>query len=202
MNKLPFPSIKANQDFQKSFSALVRKVHQNNLYQTLTPRNIHNFAHGSGWRTHSGDESAKELSEIEKHSTEFSLSFTDVVQQNLAVLPRLISDITQSMHSGLMQSMYSKIHQATQQTGNIVTASQAGSNAKAVIEMLNKIEFGVDENGNVSMPEIHVPSGSTIFEDIEKEGAAFEKEMEEIIERKKISALQKEQDRLSKFKKP
>ncbi len=202
MNKLPFPSIKANQDFQKSFNALVRKVHQNNLYQTLTPRNVHNFAHGSGWRTHSGDESAKELSEIEKHSTEFSISFIDVVQQNLAVLPRLISDITQSMHSGLMQSMYSKIHQATQQTGNIVTASQAGSNAKAVIEMLNKIEFGVDENGNVSMPEIHVPPGSTIFEDIEKEGAAFEKEMEEIIERKKISALQKEQDRLSKFKKP
>jgi len=200
MKKLPFPLIKANQDFQKSFNALVRKVHQDNLYQTLTPRNVHNFAHGSGWRTHSGDESAKELSEMEKHSTEFSLSFTDVVQQHLAMLPRLISDITQSMHSGLMQSMYSKVRQSTEQTGNIVNASQVGSNAKAIIEILNKIEFGVDESGNVTMPEIHVPPGSTIFEDIQKEGAAFEKEMEEIIERKKLLALQKEQERLSKFK--
>lgn len=202
MQKLPFPEVKSSQDFQIAFNELLREVHKENVYKTIPPRNVQKFSHGTGWRTHSGDESAKELSEMELHTSEQSVKFKDIIQHNLSVLPMLLQCITNDMHSQLMGTMYSKILQSTEKSGNIINAALEKSNKQAFIEMLKLIEFGVDEFGKVSMPEIHLPPDSPLLKELqsETESGDFGVEVKALIKQKSELALSKELERLSKFK--
>lgn len=200
MQKLPFPEIEASKAFQKSFNDLVRAIHKENVYKSLCPRNVQMFYHGHGWRTHSGDESAKEISKMELHTTEMSFKFSDTAQHNLSILPTLIESITENMHSQLMRSLYSKVQESTEISGNVVSATEEGSLQNAFLAMLKKIEFGVTEDGKVSLPEIHLAPNHPMIDELRKGDENFNSAVEHLMEEKSAAALSREKERLDKFK--
>ena len=112
--------------------------------------------------------------------------------------------MVEGVHSEFMKMIYQTVHEATERTGNVVDAEQHGSPAKAFMEMLRKIEFGVDRDGAVSRPQIHL--GSEIYEkftkDIEAQGVEFREKVEELTAAKEAAALEREAKRKARFVKP
>ena len=100
-----------------------------------------------------------------------------------------------------MEAMYRTVHEATEKTGNKVSVKEEGSQAEAFVKMLETIEFGVDRDGNPSIPEIHASPevADKMFKELSSQGPEFEKRIEEIKARKIGEALDKEQERLSKY---
>ena len=72
------------------------------------------------------------------------------------------------------------------------------------MEMLEKIEFGVDRNGEVSMPSLYVPpdTGDRMIGELEDQPEEYQERIKGIIEAKKAAALNAEQARLDRFKRP
>ena len=99
-------------------------------------------------------------------------------------------------------NIYGLVNTAAEKTGNVVDARAAGSIAKSMLEILRKIELGVDRDGNVSMPQIHV--GPEMFQRITKELENVPPELKAEIERVKAekvqAALQGEADRKAQLK--
>jgi hypothetical protein len=198
--KIPFPAIKSSKAFSGAMKELVNTLHTKNVYKVLSPRNVEHLHHGLGWRTHSGDESAKELTTLKEHRVEHSIKFEEIVLHKLELIPSTIGSILEAMQSQLMTLLYSKVSESTEKSGNVVSVAKMGSSQEAFLEMLRKIEFGTDEHGKVTLPEIHLAPGNPLLNDLKLAGPEFEAKADAIIQEKSLAALQRERDRVSKFK--
>lgn len=138
-----------------------------------------------------------------QHTAETNLPFQEIVDNDLDTLARHRNAIVNGLMQEFMRSMYQTIRDSTTKTGNVVDARGGGFKAEQFIEMLEKIEFGVDRDGNVSFPEIH--AGPKLLEkmlrELSTQGPEFEKKVHEITKRKSEAALEKEEERKSKFPK-
>jgi hypothetical protein len=199
-NKVPFPQPARARAVERAILGVVRDAHTQKVLSTLNPRNVQRMHHGITWRTHSGDASAKEPSDMKEHSVEQVVKFEDVVAHKLSIVPMTIRAIIQAMSDQLMKTMYSTVSESTERSGNVVDAREAGSLEQAFLEMLRKIEFGVDEAGQVSLPEIHLAPGNPLLDQLKKAGPEFEAQVDAIINEKRAKALERERERLSKFK--
>jgi hypothetical protein len=200
MDKTPFPGTAAAKKLSSEVFKLVRVLHTTEIYSILNPRNVQHFSHGLDWRTHSGDEQAKEKSTMKKEEVEWAINYSDIVAHRLEILPQTIQSITKAMNEKVRAGLYSTVSESTERSGNVVDAKKAGSNTQAFLEMLQKIEFGVDESGKVSLPEIHLAPGNPIIEDLRRAGPAFEAEVERLITEKSAAALERERQRKSRFR--
>ena len=198
--KVPFPAARSARQFTSDFYKLIGDLYTKKVNAILDPRNVQRLCHGISWRTHSGDEEAKKESTMQQHQLEHSVKFEDVVQHKLELIPATIQTIVTGMESELMRSLYATLSKSTEKSGNVVDAKQHGSMRAAFLEMLRKIEFGVDENGNVSLPEIHVGPGNPLQLELEKGGPAFKAQVDALIKEKSEAALKREDERTSKFK--
>jgi hypothetical protein len=198
--KVPFPGKKHADEYSSAVQKTISAVYQRQVRELLDPRNVQRFYHGRNWRAHSGDEHAKEESTLEQHQVDHEIKFDDVIQHKLDLIPLTIKSITTSMHSSLMKMLYGKINESTDRSGNVVHAAEHGSPRDAFLETIRKIEFGVDEQGLVSLPQIHVPPGSRLLEELQTGGAAFDAQVEALIAEKSKAALERENERLARFK--
>jgi hypothetical protein len=194
-DKVPFPAGAKAREVAQAMVRTVRDFHMQNVMKTLNPRNVQRMYHGVSWRTHSGDASAKEPSTMKQHQIEHVVKFEDVVAHRLEIIPLTIRSIVGGMQDQLMSQLYS-----TEKSGNVVNAGQVGSNTLAFLEMLKKIEFGVDEEGRVTLPELHLAPGNPLFEQLQKAGPEFEAEVDRVIQEKSAKALERERERISRFK--
>lgn len=166
----------------------------------MNPRNVDSFSHGISWRTHSGDEEAKQTSTMTKHSVEVSMKFEEIVGQHLEVLPSTIHSIVGGMGSQLMQGLYSAVSESTERIGNVVSAGQFESPIEAFLAMIQKVKFGVNEAGEVSLPDIHVGPENPLKQLIESAGPEFQSRLNNVISQKSAEAFEEERQRLSRFK--
>lgn len=199
-DKVPFPAGRTARDVAQAMIRTVRDVHMQNVMKTLNPRNVQRLYHGVTWRTHSGDASAKQPSTMKQHQIEHLVKFEDVVAHRLEIIPLGIRSIVGGMQDQLMSQLYSTMHESTEKSGNVVSAGEVGSNTLAFLEMLKKIEFGVDEAGQVTLPELHLAPGNPLFEQLQKAGPEFEAEVDKVIQQKSAKALERERERISRFK--
>jgi membrane protease subunit (stomatin/prohibitin family) len=199
MTKIPFPANSAIKEFDATLQQFISDLQTHNTYKLLNPRNVETFSHGTGWRTHSGDENAKELSSMEKHSTEYSIKYQEIINHNIDMISATVNHIVKNMNDQLMSTMYTKLSQSTEKSGNIVSVTEVGSNKKAFIKMLQKIEFGVDENGNASLPQLHIAPDNPMINELNNPDAEFETEVQKVINEKSAAALLREQERLAKY---
>ena len=75
------------------------------------------------------------------------------------------------------------------------------SPAEAFLAALEMIEFGIDENGEVSLPQFHM--GREGFEktmaDLEAQGPEFTERVDKVKAEKSERAREREKERLAKF---
>jgi hypothetical protein len=182
-------------------TATVRRITTGLRDTVLNPDNEHTYHHGMGWTYHTSD-LAHRQGAFEKLSLEVGIKFQDVVEHRLDRIPEYIREMCTGMHGEFMKMLYRTVSAAVEETGNVVSTKEAGSPAKAFIQMLRKIEFGVDRHGRVSIPEMHLgkEAHEAMMKDLEAQGAEFRELVESIKREKTQQALEREEERKSKFK--
>ncbi|MEI4484479.1 MULTISPECIES: hypothetical protein [unclassified Phyllobacterium] len=170
--------------------------------KVVPERNTQRFSHGRTWRTapsNGGDEEG----ELSMHSTELQLKFEDIVSHNLSSLPALQSALVADLERQFMGSLYETLGRSTEKTGNVVRANEHHSMADAFLEILRKIEFGVNQDGEISLPELHLGHEAHVkmMASLSEQGVEFHEEVERIKAYKSAAALDRERERLAKFPK-
>lgn len=185
----------------RATETVIRRMTTKMRDAVLDPENEHEYHHGVGWTYHTS-ELARRTGSFTQLSHEGEIKFADVAEHKIEKVPGYIREMCDGMHRKFMENLYRTVSSAVQEVGNVVSTKEAGSPAKAFLQMLQKIEFGVDRKGQVSMPELHLgkEAHEALVRDLEKQGAEFKRLVETITAEKAQRALEKEEERKAKFK--
>jgi hypothetical protein len=130
------------------------------------------------------------------------ISHDSLMRNDLNAFRSFLDTMCQAMSGQMQSEIYSTVSEAADSVGNTVSGKEAGSLAAAFLEMLKKIEFGVDSNGQVTLPSIHVSPemGRKMLEELNAQTPDFYQEVERIKLEKVTAALQKERERLARYR--
>jgi hypothetical protein len=98
--------------------------------------------------------------------------------------------------------MYEMVSDAAASVGNVVDAKATGSIAESFLEMLRKTEVGVDRDGTISMPQLHVHPDTWVKmeEELRSQPPEFGAEVERIQAEKAEAAFDREATRKGRYK--
>lgn len=195
-----FARPREREDFDLAVTKLMAMLQERARTAYISPHNIMRMTHGPSMallpRENSGDVS------IHRISSEWLIPFKDLVENDLTLIGRSLVPANEDMARQFAQNIYGVVGAAAEQVGNVVDAQAAGSVAASMVEMMSKIELGVDRDGNVVMPQIH--AGSEAFEKLvdamENMDPELAAEFERLKHEKSQQALDREADRRAKFK--
>lgn len=199
--KIPYPAIKAGQMFTAQMNSVLRDRIGVLIADMIAPENRQSFHHGEGWATQR-ESFPDHAGKFQVQQVDQAIKFESVMSNDLSVLPNFIEAFAQQFASHIKKLAYQRAGEAAESVGNSVSAQESGSNAAAFLEMLRKLEFGVDRHGNVSLPAIHIhpDNAEKFFAELQSQGQEFEQEVERIKQEKIVAALVRERERLSKYR--
>lgn len=187
---------------EKSVAKLLGKLQKQSQAMFVNEENILRMNHGARW-VHSAREEDPDTS-MHRISVEWVLPFKDLADNDLGLIARSILPISEGMQRQFAENMFGVVGAAAEKVGNVVDARAAGSFPQSMLEMLKKIELGVDRDGSISMPQTHV--NAETFERMKLEFENVSPELEAEFERVKAekiqAALDKEAERKARFKSP
>lgn len=191
--------VKETRAIQDATTEAIAAAARSRVHELVPQDNVRRFMHGTGWSTPASPERGPdEMVTIQHVST---LNYSDVADHNLSVISASIREIANGMADKQIQNMFRSVSKACDRSGNVVDAAQR-SFPEAFIEMLEKIEFGVGPDGEVSMPTVYVgpDMGDKIVEELKRQPPEYQARAEALIEEKKAAALAKEEARLNRFR--
>lgn len=163
------------------------------------------YRHGVKWHSQlSYRPEDLEPAEMRAHSMEVRISFRELIDNDLSALQAYFDRFTSGMMDAFFKEMYQTINDTTEKTGNIVKGEGRGFRAEQFLEMLEKIEFGVDRDGNVALPQIHAGPGviNEMYRVLSSQGPEFEEQVDRIKQEKVKAALDREEERKARFPPP
>lgn len=189
-----------SEGFDLAVTKLMAMLQERARAAYVSPHNIMRMTHGQSMapllRENAGDVSMHRI------SAEWHIPFKDLVENDLSLIGRSLVPVNEDMARQFAQNFYGVVGAAAEQVGNVVDAQAAGSVAASMVEMMSKIELGVDRDGNVVMPQIH--AGSEAFEKLVDATENMDSELAAAFERlkheKSQQALDREASRRAKFK--
>ena len=200
LRKIPYPATRAGQIFIAQMASVLRGRIEELISSVVAPENRHSFHHGEGWAVqresipdHAGRFQAQEVVE--------GIKYESLMNNDLTALPTFIETFAQQFADHTKSLAYQRASEAAESVGNTVSVQESGSTAAAFLEMLRKLEFGVDRHGNVSLPSLHLHSDNVqqFMAELQNQGPEFELEVERIKQEKILDALARERERLSKY---
>jgi hypothetical protein len=161
--------------------------------------NVLHYIHGANWVRAGRDDAGPAMQTL---STEWSIPFKALADNDLTLIEAGLHQTVEALSAQFAHSIYSVVGAAAEKVGNVVSNKDTGSNAQSFLEMLKKIEFGVDRDGNVSLPQMHVgpDMGEKLLEELKAQPPEFSEEVERVKAERTKLALQKEAERKAKFK--
>ena len=185
--------------FIQSFTTAVALYTKRFRANFVPPENELRFFHGGGWQRPAGEENMS--GDMKMLSTVLQTRLDDIIANDLGLLQRSFSQVGDSMMQQFADLMYGTLSQACDITGNVVNAQQQGSLSDGVLAALEKVEFGVDKDGNVHMPQIHAPPGiaERMIAELEGRPAEFKEKIERLKQQKTQEAIERESVRKAKF---
>lgn len=185
--------------FDESFAKVVAEIYQSRVNRYVPSKNAHRLRHGGEW-VHLTD-SVEDRGAMKQYSTTFELKHDQILERRVEVLLNSAGRIAEEMGDQFIRTIYQTLSETCDKSGNVIDAKAEGSLADALVKMFETIEFGVDENGDVVLPEIHVGSAAAenIKNAIEVGGDELKARVEEIKIRKTEEAKNAELIRRSKF---
>jgi hypothetical protein len=187
----------ASEEFTKLVAERLNAVRE----QFIASSNVMSFSHGSGWKSDYPTALDNEGS-FQAHSSEIGIKFDEVISHDVSVIRRNIEHIVRELSDQFQRSLFTMVSETTEKSGNTVSAKNYQSNIEAVLATLEKIEFGVDVNGQVSLPTIYMGGEGSVEKmigELKAAGPEFEARFETVKKHKIEKALAGEQERKSKF---
>lgn len=199
--RVPFPFIEQVAEFDQASTRDIGAALREAQASVIPEDNMLRFEHGSSWRS-KPMEFADDKGELELHSSEQAIQFADIVEHRLSLFASFKAELVNAMMTQFMQSMYEKVSAGAARVGNTVDAKDKANMAEAYLEMLEKITFGVDRDGNVSMPQFHggAEAARRFQADFDAITPELRQRIEDTIARKSNEALEAEAARLAKFR--
>jgi hypothetical protein len=197
---LPFSYKTESKEFGKALLELAVREHREQISQYVSKDNIHSFQHGRSWLTVRED--GTEESSFKEAGVELSIRYEDLIKNDINQFFQFVNTFIEGFTSQTMQGMFQAISESCDKIGNTVNQKEYASQAEAFLEMLKKVEFSVNENGQVELPQIHVGTGTAehLIQSLEAQSEEFHAEVERIKQQKSEAALKKEKERLNKYK--
>lgn len=158
------------------------------------------FRHGVRWES-PANELGDKSGEMVSHSVEGSFALSEVVKGNLKVIFENINGTAREIASSIERTLFSKMIEVTAKTGNVVNAADHKNQLEAFAASLENIEMSVDEDGNLSLPNIYIhPSQEAkLLKEIEEAPPELHERIQHIKTRKLKEATQKEAERKARF---
>lgn len=185
--------------FDQAFANHVSGILKDFVAQFMSTQNTQRLRHGGDWH-HPGLPQAIG-SGFQEHTSEVMIKYQDIVDHDLGAIDRHVEKIARDMSQQFQKMMYTTVSAACDQTGNVVDANAAGGPMEAIANMLEKIQFSADKNGNVTLPQMHV--GPEMLEGLLKAEKAAPPELLQRIQdtkaRKIAEAIQEEARRKARF---
>lgn len=196
--QVPFqPATSWKSAVQSSMTKLLAEKQRALTESIMSPHNTLHYSHGMKWKHPANPDD--EDGTMESHSAEISLPFVRIIDGDISLLLESIDGMSEEFHRQLMQSMYSLISRTCDKTGNVVKASQ-NSFPEAFEEMLEKIEFSVDRNGDVSLPQLHTGDAKGMTQALQAQPPEYHERIQRLIDRKSAEAREQEALRRAKFR--
>jgi hypothetical protein len=186
--------------FERSVTKLVAQLNERTRAMLVSRQNVMRMNHGRNW-VHSARD-PEQATSMQTISAEWLIPFREIADNDLGLIGRSILAMSEEMSRQFAQNMYGTIGAAAERVGNVVSAENAGSVSQALIEMLSKIELGVDRDGNVSMPQIHAGTDAhaKLVAELENMTPEVAAELERLRLEKTREALDREAERRAKFR--
>lgn len=200
MDILPFFYKTDSKEFGQALLELAVKMQRNQISQFVSKDNMHSFHHGKSWLIVRED--GTEESSFKEAGVELSIEYEDVLNNNMNNFFNFLSVFVEGFTAQTMRGMYQAIGESCEKIGNTIDRNEHVSHAQAFLEALKKVEFSVNENGQVELPQIHVGTGTAepLMQSLEAQDDKFHAEVERIKKEKSEAALAKEKTRLNRYK--
>jgi len=188
----------------KKFAAEMQSFVQANVHASLedmiAEENKLWLRHGHSWGQVTSNSTQNELKATR---AEGQVQFDAIRKNEVSALADATAHMINSMAGQIKTDIYQSISAAAESVGNVVSTSAAGSTPAAFLEMIKKIEFSVGRDGKVQLPALHLGVGQAekLIAELEKQPPEFRAEFERVKAEKSAAALEREQQRLSKFDK-
>lgn len=198
--KTPFASQELQDAVIAAFSKQVSASVQQKNAPYFNSENILEFTHGRRWENPANSVGEKS-SEVTQHSFQMDIHIKEVVAGNPFVVFERVELAATAMHDSMEKSLFAKLYESTAKSGNTVRADMNNNFPEAFMKLMEKMEFSIDEAGELQMPTLFVAPGQ--MDQLQKQmataGSDYEQKVETMKAQKKQEAVQREQDRLSKF---
>lgn len=189
-----------SKEFGKALLKMAVRAHREKISQYVSKDNMHSFKHGGGWLTVRED--GTEESSFKKTGVELSMDYEDIIKNDINQFFKFINNFIEGFSSQTVQGIFQTISESCDKIGNTVNQKEYSSSAEAFLEMLKKVEFSVNKNGQVDLPQIHVgaDAANPLMKSLKEQGEEFQREVERIKNEKSEAAIKKERERLNKYK--
>lgn len=185
--------------FTSAFTRMLAEQAKLAVSQYTSDENTMRLRHGGEWQ-HPGAPEAVGTG-MQPHSAVIATDFKELVDHDLGAIDRAAKQLVDSLGKQFAQMVYSTVAASCDQTGNVVDAKASGSLTEAFLKGIEKVEFSVDRNGQVRLPEVHLhPTAFAHMKAaLETAPPEFAARMEAIKASKTADALKREEERKAKF---
>lgn len=200
----PFAYAAESAAFETRWLQEIIKRYHSKITQVIPTENIHKFAHGAGW-SFQNDQGGEGAGQFQAHSVGHMMEGSERLDCDMGAMGRHVDAIVDKFMAGMRQSLFQTLDTTTQQTGNVVKWSQSAQDAPAAfLEMIQKVDFGVDEDGKPTLPSFLEISAEfrNALEQHSSTHPEYRAEVERIKAAKQQAAFEREAARKAKFKRP
>jgi hypothetical protein len=179
---------------------LLDSLRETQRRQFISEKNVMRYQHGGRWHHPANSDAA----DVRNHHFEavWHIPYKNLVDNDLSLIRRSLNEMGTSMDEQFATAMYAMVRDAAASVGNVVDAKATGSIAESFLEMLRKVEVGVDRDGTISMPQLHVHPDTWVKmeEELRRQPPEFGAEVERIQAEKAAAAFEREAARKSRYK--
>ena len=165
----------------------------------ISDQNSLAYRHGGEWSS-SHNPVTQEFSRFQSARVEASIPFEHIVDHRLNAISEYVDRMVEGLERSFMRTLFGLIDATTEKTGNIVQSS--GNPAQDFLDVLSKVETGVDRYGRPDMPSIFAApnTGERLLREIEAQPEEFQRRVEELKAEKEKSATASEVHRITRFR--
>lgn len=197
---IPYPAFELAAKLERQIMDAIAEALSQRVDARIPPENTQFLVHGSKW-SHEREGDNPAFGGFERQESHAEISTKDIVEGDISAINRFAAELIDRFESGFAANMYSTVGRAAEEVGNSISAKDM-SFPDAFLEMLRRIEFGVDRKGQVTRPQIHLhpEMAKEVIPLMDAQGPEFQQEVDRLTAEKEAAALQREAERRARFK--
>jgi hypothetical protein len=199
-SRTPFPFEYEEAAFMTAFTGEVATQVSSRRSAYLPADNVYRFMHGLQMSSHN-EASPSDVTELKRTSHEVRIGRADLLRGDCSLVFRRMDELVDSFENSMREKLYQTVAEAAGRVGNVVSGHKRPI-AEMMLEMLEKLEFGVDRQGRASIPQLHAgpETIAALASDPQLNDPEFKLKVEAVVERKKSEAQAREAERVARFK--